>query len=359
MPNLVLIDTFSSTDYIYVKKVFPHAHVLYLHPMLSTIRHTRYPNFNKEMDSAYIWESNSTKNNLIRLVGLAGKLVHVLAKNYMNRLLHRGQNSSSMMKAEYRKSELDIDTRYLANHLVKGVTELILAPQELEYSNEYRQSNQIYLGLCVLESRTDHIDREFDIDILARCKSQYKKIIYVAFGTYGSKIEQLSAIMKFIKKVDAVASINPEYLFVIAAKVDKKYLGTNQNVLLYNRVPQMAVLRLSDLFITHGGLGSVKEAIETMCPMIVCTLDKVWDQTGNGAKVKHHGLGEYIGHISNISTDSLSKSISKIFQDGRYLANINAFHYTINQRYSEEYWNSCLGKVIPSTLFNSSSNLKG
>lgn len=54
-------------------------------------------------------------------------------------------------------------------------------------------------------------------------------------------------------------------------------------------VEQTRLLREASVFVTHGGLNSVKEAILARVPMLM--LPGRWDAPGNAARVQYHGLG--------------------------------------------------------------------
>jgi UDP:flavonoid glycosyltransferase YjiC (YdhE family) len=53
--------------------------------------------------------------------------------------------------------------------------------------------------------------------------------------------------------------------------------------------PQVDLLKHTKLFITHGGLGGIKEAIISGVPMLVIPFDT--DQPRNAARVLYHKLG--------------------------------------------------------------------
>jgi MGT family glycosyltransferase len=62
------------------------------------------------------------------------------------------------------------------------------------------------------------------------------------------------------------------------------------NIYAYSFVPQLEVLSRADLFITHGGMNSVTEAIYFGVPMLVMPV--INDQPINAAQVERLGIGE-------------------------------------------------------------------
>jgi hypothetical protein len=83
------------------------------------------------------------------------------------------------------------------------------------------------------------------------------------------------------------------------------------NVLIVKAAPQLWLLRRSALFVTHGGLGSVREAIAMRVPMIV--VPQQHDQPGNAARVAHHKLGIHLepDHVTGIS---LAATIERVLE---------------------------------------------
>lgn len=62
------------------------------------------------------------------------------------------------------------------------------------------------------------------------------------------------------------------------------------NIYAYSFVPQLEVLSHADLFITHGGMNSINEAIYFGVPMLVMPV--INDQPINAAQVERLGIGE-------------------------------------------------------------------
>src|SRR3989440_8810592 len=72
--------------------------------------------------------------------------------------------------------------------------------------------------------------------------------------------------------------------------VDRTSVGPNVHVVDY--LPQPMVLECADLFVTHGGYNSIREAIRAGVPMAVLPLFE--DQFPNAARVEELGLGARI-----------------------------------------------------------------
>ncbi|MGA2886998.1 MAG: nucleotide disphospho-sugar-binding domain-containing protein [Terracidiphilus sp.] len=164
-----------------------------------------------------------------------------------------------------------------------GIPEAILCPQEFDLPDARpSQRERYFVEPSVLEWRRlvpfpwEWIDPK-------------KRLVYCSFGTQSSAYE--SANRALTTALQAFAD-NSEYQLVIAAggHVDETTFGIlPKNVLLRTSVPQIEILRRATVLITHGGLGTLKEAILSAVPMIVMPFSV--DQPYNAQRVTHHGLG--------------------------------------------------------------------
>lgn len=118
-----------------------------------------------------------------------------------------------------------------------------------------------------------------------------RPLILVAFGTQSIKERRLSATYQLIAEL---AQKLPTFKFLLAAPCAGQYESTLSvsfpaNMVVAEQVPQRLLLQRAVAFITHGGLGSVKEAIAAGVPMIV--LPSMNDQPYNAMRIRFHELG--------------------------------------------------------------------
>lgn len=90
-----------------------------------------------------------------------------------------------------------------------------------------------------------------------------------------------------------------------------------KNIKLTNWAPQNDLLAHPNvrLFITHGGLLSINEAIYNGCPFLGFPLSA--DQLANMAQAKVHGIGEYLDW-KTFTVQELLQVINKILEDKSY-----------------------------------------
>jgi UDP:flavonoid glycosyltransferase YjiC (YdhE family) len=89
-------------------------------------------------------------------------------------------------------------------------------------------------------------------------------------------------------------------------------------------VPQLRVLAEADVFITHAGFGSIKEAIYYGVPMLAYPLDPHYDQNGNALKLEYHGLG-LRGAFAHGRSNDLKVKLLRILEGDTFRAKIAEF----------------------------------
>ena len=163
-----------------------------------------------------------------------------------------------------------------------AVPELVLAPRAIDLPCVVRSSHRHYVGACVDMSRNDG---EFDW----RAIKQSKPLIYCSLGTYSRSYPASKRL--FTAVVDAVQGQAKWQAIIQVGNVmtAEEFGPLPDHVRIVERVPQLEILAHTDIFITHGGFSSVREACFNGVPMIVfpCWLD----QPGNAARVVCHRLG--------------------------------------------------------------------
>ncbi|MGV6475750.1 nucleotide disphospho-sugar-binding domain-containing protein [Azotobacter vinelandii] len=180
--------------------------------------------------------------------------------------------------------------------------ELVVAPQELDLPQLVASNDRTYIGACVDLARKDG---DFDWGSL----DPQQPLLYCSLGTYSHVYPHARRLFSAV--VDALQR-RPDLQGIVqigtAAEADIfGPLPTNIRVLKH--APQIEVLARASLFITHGGLSSVRESLQFGVPMIVfpCWME----QPGNAVRVVHHGLGLH-GDIAQITVDQLLTLIERV-----------------------------------------------
>ena len=235
--------------------------------------------------------------------------------------------------------------------MFEGVPELILGPEELEFSPKIKRSNQIYLGLSI---KTDRADCEIDLksieleSLIQNQKFQGKKIVYCSFGTFYRDsmklilnfIERLMIATKEMENVFFVLSVNKLVIETLRAKYEIK-----SNMVFYSKVDQLLVLKNADVHITHGGFGSIKESIFFEVPMLVYPLDLRFDQNGNGLKVTYHKIG-LNGTLATDSSAEIRYKILELLENTKYKTTVKLLSENVKKTYTDSSITKMLTQLI-------------
>jgi MGT family glycosyltransferase len=119
-------------------------------------------------------------------------------------------------------------------------------------------------------------------------KQEGQRLIYIAVGTV------YQANLAFFQHcLEAFADSPYTVIMSIGTAVDPTSLGPlPDNFAAAQYVPQLAVLEEADLFITHGGMNSINEAVMALVPMIV--VPNTVEQAINAARIEQLQSGLYL-----------------------------------------------------------------
>jgi hypothetical protein len=344
-PTCIFIDIFNSTDLLVMFPLHERIRFVFLNPMLSTYRINGFPTVSegrwpKSFETKQVSQSVTFRQALKRPIDT---LIDLSIRQQLKRLINRRGFFLKYPLATDRTTALLFD----------NIPEVLLAPLELEVSPEVRKEHQHYVGLCVSEYRKDiQLDPSFQnrFDKIIAKRNAGAKLIYCSFGTFyeGSYralvnfINRLLDAIELLENIDCVFSVNT---LVIETLNDQRIIPPN--IHLFSGVPQLQVLMYSDLFITHGGLGSIKEGIHFSVPMLVYPLDLHYDQNGNGFKVELHGLG-MSGVFQNERSVDMQRKIRELLSKVIYKENLTKFKLMCTEKYSYDNVLSSLNRLIAS-----------
>ena len=135
-----------------------------------------------------------------------------------------------------------------------------------------------------------------------------KPVIYISIGTI------LKGAQRFFHTCIEAFQNEPVTVILSAGKnFDISSLGNvPENFLIRNHVPQITVLKQASLFITHGGMNSVSEAMAHGVPMVVIPF--VSDQPVNAQQVARLGLGRVLD-CKSITPQVLKETAFAVLSD--------------------------------------------
>lgn len=202
-----------------------------------------------------------------------------------------------------------------------ALPELVFCPAELDFPGQCQRPGRIYAGTCLYDER---VDRPFDWSQLQKGRP----LVYCSVGTYGKSYRYTLRLFEAV--VAALAQQDELQTVIQIGDVAEPSAFGNlpSHVIVAKEVPQLEILRYADIFITHGGLTSIRESIYFGVPMIVfpCRLD----QLGNAARIEYHGIG-LRADIEQVDACQV-KDLIRTLRTGSYRTNIEAMRYLFRQQ---------------------------
>lgn len=159
------------------------------------------------------------------------------------------------------------------------------------------------------------LDRPESVDDELRGFVGEHAVIAMSLGSQSGRYGHAPAVYQAL--VDTMRA-HPEWRAVVGAS--ERYFrhaclaSAPSNVLVRSYVPQLWLLRRARAFVTHAGLGSVREAIALRVPMIA--IPQMYDQPGNAARVAHHGIGICLPP-ETVTTPRLEAALASLLDDAR------------------------------------------
>ena len=178
-----------------------------------------------------------------------------------------------------------------------------------------------YVGPMLLEERsdertTDAVRAELET-IFERRRKGDGALIYAGFGSF------LSTDLDFLRRLLAAVAKRDDWSLVLSlgGRVERADLGRlPERAHAFTWLPQVEVLRHSDVALTHGGINTIDECVLCGVPMLVyCGFET--DMAGNTARVVHHGIG-LAGDRQRDSPRAIRQRIDRLLSEARFATEV-------------------------------------
>ena len=165
------------------------------------------------------------------------------------------------------------------------------------------------------------------------------RIVYCGIGTMANKnsTQYTEFILRLIKifqrSKDRILLISTGSSYITSMISSNDRIANNIHVMDY--VPQEILLSHCCLMITHGGLNSIKECINSCTPMLGVSnpLHKHTDTQGNIARIVHHGIG--LKCLITEKEDMIDRKITAILLDDSYKRKLISLKMNIDRERRE------------------------
>lgn len=320
-PDVILLDGTQSTDFIVL---YPH-----LGDIRFGIVHAMFPTHVVEgrppVNSEAFPEDKDAVAKAVRNLRTSK-----MKKRVIQKLTYLGFDDTYLIEKRIRINKLPrsycSDGLSLFNFQTRNITEFILAPREFDFPDFKVESWQHYIGFNHQGQTSGSYPPEYQkaSNALKALRHTGTKIIYCSYGTVES--EHIDTILSLIEKLIVIAR-KLEFGVMVAFKVSKEKaaaISSYEHFYLFDSVPQIDVLSYADVFVSHGGLSSIKESIEAEVPMLMYPVHTDYDPVGNAARIEYHGLG-LRGRAATDSEDEIETKLKLLLTDKRFTQNILAF----------------------------------
>jgi MGT family glycosyltransferase len=199
--------------------------------------------------------------------------------------------------------------------------EIVFCPKEFEIpADASLVPNRHYAEPSVYRGRPA---RSFPWEFL----NPKRKLVYCSLGTQCCEFATAPDLLWVI--IEAFGGL-PEHQLVLASGGVDLCGGDERaplpaNVMVVTSAPQLELLERADLMITHGGLGSIKEAILAGVPVIVVPF--VNDQPANGKRIEYHSLGRVLAS-AECSPEKIRQAVLDVGTNGLVRSCVHAMNAT-------------------------------
>ncbi len=344
-PDIVILDATQATDIIVL---YPH---LKATPIRVAVIHAMFP--------THVLPGRPPANSDVypedeKAVEIAVRSLHL--KRYQNTLRQKLKyffhDDSYLIRRRLRKNRFPHKYRSELSSLfyfnIGSLPEFILAPREFDFPTFETPPFHHYLGFMKnrpLQISLNNTYTQAKSDISKRKLNENTRLLYCSFGTI--EPDHQDVIVNFLNRLIKVTE-DQKYLLLISVSLQEEYLRSitnSQRVYLFRSVPQLDVLTYADLFITHGGLGSIKESILANVPMLMYPVHTDYDPIGNAARVEYHGLG-LRGNAYEDSESTIRNRIVELLTNQAYTENVRKMS-AVNEKYTEQRLIELMSKLRP------------
>ena len=182
------------------------------------------------------------------------------------------------------------------------------------YEEDFPDEQYKFLGPSIYERKTDGLD-------FVKGK---RPVVYISLGTVIK-----GATSFFQSCVDAFRGENMDVIISVGQKFDiGKLKDVPSNVHIYKSVPQLDVLKIADVFVTHGGMNSVSEALVYGTPMVVIPFAS--DQPVNARCIEKLGVGKKLEY-SMANKNTIKSTVFSVASDSDIKTNLTRVQRLITE----------------------------
>jgi MGT family glycosyltransferase len=227
--------------------------------------------------------------------------------NYLSVLLNRSILDKLRSRAEFVYSAKYLLQKYgirvpnlYSLHTLKADINLVYTSRYFQTDGENFDESYKFIGPSMTQTRK--IQDQFLVD------KEKSKLIFISLGTIFNK-----SIDFYESCFMAFSNMNVKVIMSIGESIAlNTFQRIPSNFIVRNYVPQLEILKQTDLFITHGGMNSTNEGLYYSVPLII--IPHFFDQPAVAARVAELGAGIVIDK-DKVTSKLLKNSVNQIFSN--------------------------------------------
>ncbi|MFF2809721.1 glycosyltransferase [Streptomyces sp. NPDC058000] len=159
-------------------------------------------------------------------------------------------------------------------------------------------------------------------------RSPSRPLVYVSLGTLTTAMTDLRTVVgsAYREVMAALSAINCDAI-VSAGNLAEHLRSADPRIKVVEHVPQPALLRHADLFVTHGGRASLLDAVQGATPVL--GMGVLADQPDNAAAFARRGLGRALDLMA--TRVEIADAITAVLGTPRYGAAVRAADAELSQ----------------------------
>ncbi len=200
-----------------------------------------------------------------------------------------------------------------------------------------------YLGAMV---RTAQMERAVSGELASTLAGLYAQrqqgsisLLYCNLSTMGNEDQA------FARKLIQAVGVRPDWRLILGlGGQTHQFASLPRNVHAFDWLPQLQVLAHADCAITHGGVNTINECIDTQVPMLVCSGER-YDQPGCAARVRYHGIGLCTPRVST-SVEALNALLNEVMESPRIREALRAMHLKLRADHTKRLAESVIEALL-------------
>ncbi|MGG4215694.1 macrolide family glycosyltransferase [Paenibacillus sp. FSL L8-0638] len=282
----------------------------------------------KSIDFDFVFYDRFGAGELVRdylkIPGIASSPSFLISQNRMATNLFRFNEKEPFQLDEHATTSLQLMkerfgvapenmVQFMSN---TGALNIVYTSRYFQPDGEQYGDENLFIGPSFPERKGEN---SFPLDRL-----EDKKVLYISMGTVLDHTEDF-----FNTCIEAFSDF--EGIVVIAAGEKADFTKINpapEHFIISPYVPQLEVLRHSDVFITHGGMNSVNEGIHFNVPLVVLPQDK--DQPMVAQRLTELQAGYRITK-DHINVQSLRDAVHEVLSNATYKEGVQKINDSFQQ----------------------------